>query len=404
MEKRKKIFISIICLLMLIVAGYMEFSSPTLTDGRHLARSPTGEAEEEITVILNAEEVLKDYSYEILVEDRKPTDEEIGNYILKAKEEVDETFFREGQSAARVTQSVYPKDKYVNGLVEAEWYFDNYTYLSVDGEVLEDELSEEGSMVTAEVELSCENYCEIYQFAFMVFPEEKTKQEQLLQEIDEQISQELKKSGTDELVLPEEVNGVALTWSNAKEHLILKTLLFEIAILIMIPMLKREQEKKKLIKREQQLLLEYPDMVSKLTILVASGMTVKQAWNRIAAQYIDKRQKNGIEKKLVYEEMVYTNRQIQDGESERIAYQKFGERTAVHTYHRFVRMLVQNLQKGTRGLCELLEQESERAFLERQMLAKKLGEEAGTKMLMPLIIMMAIVMIIVLAPAIIDFI
>ena len=44
----------------------------------------------------------------------------------------------------------------------------------------------------------------------------------------------------------------------------------------------------------------------------------------------------------------------------------------------------QNLRKGTRGLTELLEREAEDAFEQRKNLAKKAGEEAGTKLMIPL--------------------
>ena len=101
--------------------------------------------------------------------------------------------------------------------------------------------------------------------------------------------------------------------------------------------------------------------------------------------------------------MIITNHEILDGESERLAYQKFGERVDLGEYQRLIRILLQNLQTGSRGLCKLLEQESENALEERKALALKLGEEAGTKMLMPMMIMMAIVIAIVIAPAIIDF-
>ncbi len=404
MEKKKKIIIGIICLVALVIAGYMEFSNPSLIDGNHLARSPTAGEKEEVTLVLNAEDVLEDHSYHLVVDEVKPTQEEKKTYILQAKEEIEQSFYKDGEDASHVTECVYLKDTYVDKLVKAEWYFDNYAVISPDGEVQEKELAESGTLVTAEVELTCEEYREVYQFPFMVFPREKNEKEILLAAIDESISKELDKNGTNKLVLPQEVNGVALTWKGVKEHLVLKTFLFEIAILILIPLYKKEEQKKKEMKRKQALLLDYPDMVSKLTILVGSGMTVKQAWNRISARYFNKRQKKLIPQKLVYEEMLYTNRQMQDGESERIAYQKFGARAGTHAYHRFVRILVQNLQKGTRGLCELLEQESETAFAERKLLAKKLGEEAGTKMLIPLVLMMAIVMAIVLAPAIIDFI
>ena len=50
-----------------------------------------------------------------------------------------------------------------------------------------------------------------------------------------------------------------------------------------------------------------------------------------------------------------------------------------------------------------MEKESEEAFDERRLLALRMGEEAGTKMLVPMMLMMVIVIAIVIAPAIIDF-
>ena len=55
------------------------------------------------------------------------------------------------------------------------------------------------------------------------------------------------------------------------------------------------------------------------------------------------------------------------------------------------------------GVCNYLEEEEHRAYTERILLAKKLGEEASTKMLLPLLLMMMLVMGIVLAPAMIGF-
>jgi hypothetical protein len=47
-----------------------------------------------------------------------------------------------------------------------------------------------------------------------------------------------------------------------------------------------------------------------------------------------------------------------------------------------------------------METEADRAFEERKKNAKRLGEEAGTKLLVPMMIMMAIVIMIVMVPAI----
>lgn len=136
---------------------------------------------------------------------------------------------------------------------------------------------------------------------------------------------------------------------------------------------------------------------------MGSGMTVEQAWNRITARYLDKRKNNDENIMPAYEEMLVTEREISDGMTGRKAYAGFAERVKLPCYQKLARIILQSIHIGSKGVCEMLEKESEDAFDERRLLALKLGEEAGTKMLMPMMIMMAIVIAIVIAPAIIDF-
>ena len=44
-------------------------------------------------------------------------------------------------------------------------------------------------------------------------------------------------------------------------------------------------------------------------------------------------------------------------------------------------------------------QEAEEAFEERKSMARKLGEEAGTKMLFPMMMMFGIIIVIIMIPA-----
>ncbi|MDE7233218.1 MAG: secretion protein F, partial [Lachnospiraceae bacterium] len=65
--------------------------------------------------------------------------------------------------------------------------------------------------------------------------------------------------------------------------------------------------------------------------------------------------------------------------------------------------LSQNIRKGSNDLLRLLGQEADTAFAERKNLAKKLGEEAGTKLLIPMMMMLCIVMVIIMIPAYFSF-
>ena len=60
---------------------------------------------------------------------------------------------------------------------------------------------------------------------------------------------------------------------------------------------------------------------------------------------------------------------------------------------------VTNLRKGTKGLNDLLRLEAIQSFEERKARARRLGEEAGTKLLLPMFLMLAEVLVIVVVPA-----
>ena len=91
--------------------------------------------------------------------------------------------------------------------------------------------------------------------------------------------------------------------------------------------------------------------------------------------------------------------QIQNGGAEGECYEEYGVRCGVVVYRKLGTMLSQNLRKGSCGMTELLRKETEEAFEERKNAAKKLGEEAGTKMMIPLFMMLAVVFAIVIMPA-----
>lgn len=237
----------------------------------------------------------------------------------------------------------------------------------------------------------------------MVFPDELEAGERLIKDINRHIDSEMSKTGTKKLTLPDEVDGVKLSWSQEKSNTAAKIAMLEVVVIVLLVLEKKEKKKTAQKERNIQLQLEYPEIVSKMAVLMGSGMTVEQAWNRITARYLDERKNNDKNIMPAYEEMLVTEREISDGVTGRKAYAGFAERVKLPCYQKLVRIILQSIHKGSKGVCEMLEKESEDAFDERRLLALKLGEEAGTKMLMPMMIMMAIVIAIVIAPAIIDF-
>lgn len=403
MEKKRILQAGVICLVFLLMAGYMEASGHILNGKNQLIRGSPGSAGQQLELQLNAEDLLKDYDYNLDVPAAGITKTEAEKYFEQAKKEIDKSFFSNGERAEHVTLSVNMESSYAGSLVQAEWFLDQYHAVDVDGSIVEDAVDAAGEMVGATAKLSCGDYKEEYEFSFMVYPPELSEEEQLLKDIRTAISKEGEKKGTDKFTLPARAGGVQLSWKEKKKHLVWKVLLFEVIVLVLLFLSAKERKRMEEKERKEQMQLDYSEVVNKLLILLGAGMTLKQSWNKISTQYLSKRDKKEIEKRYIYEEMMITAHEISDGESDKLAYQKFGERIDLSSYQRLVRILVQNLQTGSRGLCTLLGQEAESALEDRKALARKLGEEAGTKMLIPLICMLGIVIAIIVVPALMLF-
>lgn len=163
--------------------------------------------------------------------------------------------------------------------------------------------------------------------------------------------------------------------------------------------IERPKEEKK--KREQQMMADYSDIIAKLTVLTGAGLSLPQAWIRLAADYEAGRQTAEI--RWAYEEVVATGRQIQNGVSPGRAFGEFGRRIGLHAYIKLGNLLEQNMKKGTKGLSDMLQAEAYQAFEERKHQVRRVGEEISTKLLLPMFMMFGVVLIIIIIPALLSF-
>ena len=94
--------------------------------------------------------------------------------------------------------------------------------------------------------------------------------------------------------------------------------------------------------------------------------------------------------------MRYTYYQMQSGMAEGDAYREFGRRCRLQSYLKLSGLLEQNRRSGTKNMRAILETEMTDALEQRKNLARRLGEEAGTRLLMPLFLMLGIVMVMIM--------
>ena len=60
---------------------------------------------------------------------------------------------------------------------------------------------------------------------------------------------------------------------------------------------------------------------------------------------------------------------------------------------------MQNLKRGNSALLERLREEADKAWEEQLQQGRRMGEEAGTKLLVPMVMMLAVVMVMIMVPA-----
>ena len=141
--------------------------------------------------------------------------------------------------------------------------------------------------------------------------------------------------------------------------------------------------------------------MSRLVVFLGAGLPVRKAWAKIVKDYRRTEEKAG--KRAAYEEMAAAYYLMQRGVPEIQAYSEFGNRCRVLPYRKLAGILEQNVKNGSKSLTPVLEAEMEAAFEQRKNLARRLGEEASTKLLLPLFMMLLIVMVMITVPAFLAF-
>lgn len=284
------------------------------------------------------------------------------------------------------------------------WESENVERVDTFGTVVNSGVSEEGEPVWLKAVLTDGTHTREYDIRVTVLPPALNGDELLREKIMEACRRlDVRQKTENQLVLPEEVAGGKVSYYRERDtdYTVIPILGILLAFLWAAREKMKEQNAKK--QREQLVLLDYSEIVSKFMVFISSGMTIRTAWERIAAGYEKTVQTGSREARPAYEEMCHTISQLKSGMAEGRAYGEFGRRCGLQPYVKLAALLEQNRKTGSKNLKSALELEMVSAFEQRKNLAKKLGEEAGTKLLLPLFLMLGVVMVMIVVPAFLAF-
>ena len=131
-------------------------------------------------------------------------------------------------------------------------------------------------------------------------------------------------------------------------------------------------------------LIVYFDM-----LFVNAGLPVREAWRKVAMS------SDGV----LYKEMRITMDDINNAKTtEMQAYQDFAQRCAIKEIKKFTLMLVQSMNKTAAELAMNLRYMSEESWEEKKHRAKRKGELANTKLMIPIMIMFVGILMVIIVP------
>lgn len=134
--------------------------------------------------------------------------------------------------------------------------------------------------------------------------------------------------------------------------------------------------------------LEFPNMISKLSLLIDSGMILREAWELVAYG----------KKGDLYDLMQKACEYMRNGDSDTVAINKFGVLSDSAEIKKFASSMIQGIEKGNNELSSFLMGQASEQLMHKRQLALQQGEKAAGKLIIPLgITFIGIIMIIVSA-------
>ena len=391
-ELLKKI-VPVLCIsiILIIVAIFFFFTQKSISN---VIERPTSK-NEVITqeFVLEIEEEF--YPIELEIKAREYLEGEIEVLHKEAEEYLDSVILATNKSFLEVSQDLYFPSSYSETGEEIRWNTENSSIVSITGKVNNEELKEEVQIeIKAKVFYGPEY--RVYQRVITVIPKSYTQKEQKLFSAIEHLKELEQESRTEQYFeIPEEVLG----WKLVKKESTAKKEIALILVAIMLPIVvyarffgKLDDLQKQ---RKEEAENSYSEFITKLSLLLATGISIRQSFFRLAKEY----EEHYGEEHILAIQLKVTKQELEQGYSESIVYEAFGKRMGVLVYQRITSLLIQNVSKGVQGIQMLLLQEAKEAMAQERTKIKIKGEQAGTKLLLPMMGMLVLVFAILLVPA-----
>ncbi len=398
-SKKHGLMIAIVVIgVIAATTKYVEIvNNSVLKEGRYIERPDKGTGDYHSK--LKAETVMGERNLDILVEEREYTEDELdalANEMVAALEQslvgqgID---FENGKSKFNLVNQIkgYP--------FLVRWNFES-EYLDKEGNVLCDVGCSEKHTIELSGELTYRKYTCPFSILVKLSHKKVSDYEKYMFDLDKAIEKQKELSTTESVIeLPQAIDGENIVWKETKDYSFLLIFIGSVAVALLVGFAYEHDEKKKRDRFQKNLMQCYPDFVEKLKLYLISGLTVKRSLEKIYEGMINLNQSKygGLVKALSTAINNYRN-----GVREETILEGFGN-ACQNEYRKLSFLLIVNLKQGNDRLLALLDEEVTKAYVQRKDNAKRLSDEAGIKLLFPMMLMLIVVMILIMVPAYLEF-
>ncbi len=218
----------------------------------------------------------------------------------------------------------------------------------------------------------------------------------LLDEIELMIS-EIENSRGEEVILPQQLrDDISVYWSVNRNYSFVWGLLFMPILFLLHRIDKKNKSKKIILKKKEELLFSLPDFVNKIILLSNAGMTLQDTINNIIIGYsVQKKSKNN----LLLDELCIMHEQSRHGDINIfVMFNDYARKSGIRELSRISNMILESFYRGTDLILKI---ENERTMLwnVKMKAVKSKGKLAETKLLIPLSMLLVTLIIVTMAPA-----
>ena len=366
----------------------------TETDRNTLTRPGVGEESVNVSINLNKDGSEKTYSLEL--SPREYSSEEFKEMAGKAYSYLSDIIRGDNSDLENVMHDLVLPQTDETGTLRVEWYSDDSELIGIDGRVNSREI-EEAQNVRVSAILTDGIHDRKYIWKVRVIPYVESDWAERIEAVLKTLEEGSRED--ESFVLPDTIEGVGISAEKESELSdACKILIFGFILIICYVILQFSRVRRKASERQDELLGRYSYFVSSIVLKVGSGLSVRETMISIYTELKDRGIRDGL-----YEELNYIVNGLQAGRDEKTVYLEMGRGSGVHEYSGLMTLITRNLERGNSNLLDLLRKEEEDAFNERKLRARRKGEEAAEKLLIPMFILLITVIGIVMFPALKNF-